>query len=80
MKLSVSELKKTYAEKVAVDSVSFEMESGSTVGLLGPNGAGKTTLFYMIVGLLSSNSGTIKMDGSDIGNTNISTRSLLGGA
>ena len=78
MKLSVLELKKTYAEKVAVDSVSFEMESGSTVGLLGPNGAGKTTLFYMIVGLLSSNSGTIKMDGSDIGNTNISTRSLLG--
>ena len=57
MELSASNLRKSYSNKLAVDNVDIKVSSGETLGLLGPNGAGKTTLFYMIVGLLSSDSG-----------------------
>ena len=53
--LEVSELRKQYGNKLAVESVSLKVNSGEIVGLLGPNGAGKTTCFYMIVGLLQAN-------------------------
>ena len=49
-----------------VDKVSIEVEQGEIVGLLGPNGAGKTTSFYMIVGLIKPNAGTIHLDNEDI--------------
>ena len=78
MKLSVENISKNYSSKIAVDRISFEMDSGSTLGLLGPNGAGKTTLFYMIAGLLKKDSGSIKLDSEDISNKNISERSSLG--
>ena len=78
MKLSVENIRKNYSTKVAVDEISFEMDSGSTFGLLGPNGAGKTTLFYMIAGLLKKDSGSIKLDSEDISSKNISERSSLG--
>ena len=78
MKLSVENIHKNYSSKIAVDGISFEMDSGSTLGLLGPNGAGKTTLFYMIAGLLKKDSGSIKLDHEDISNKNISERSSLG--
>ena len=78
MKLSVENIIKNYSSKIAVDKISFEMDSGSTLGLLGPNGAGKTTLFYMIAGLLKKDSGSIKLDSEDISNKNISERSSLG--
>ena len=51
MKLAVENICKSYPPKIAVDNISFEMDSGCTLGLLGPNGAGKTTLFYIIAGL-----------------------------
>ena len=78
MKLSVENISKNYSTKIAVDRISFEMDSGSTLGLLGPNGAGKTTLFYMIAGLLKKDSGSIKLDSKDISSKNISERSSLG--
>ena len=78
MKLSVENISKNYSTKIAVDGISFEMDSGSTLGLLGPNGAGKTTLFYMIAGLLKKDSGSIKLDSQDISSKNISERSSLG--
>jgi len=78
MKLSVENIRKNYSAKIAVDEISFEMDSGSTLGLLGPNGAGKTTLFYIIAGLLKEDSGSIKLDSKDITSKNISERSILG--
>ena len=78
MKLSVENISKNYSSKIAVDRISFEMNSGITLGLLGPNGAGKTTLFYMIAGLLKKDSGSIKLDSEDISSKNISERSSLG--
>ena len=78
MKLSVENISKNYSTKIAVDGISFEMDSGSTLGLLGPNGAGKTTLFYMVAGLLKKDSGSIKLDSKDISSKNISERCNLG--
>ena len=78
MKLSVESISKNYSKKIAVDGISFEMDSGSTLGLLGPNGAGKTTLFYVVAGLLKKDSGSIKLDSQDISGKNISERSNLG--
>jgi len=49
-----------------VDGVSVEVKQGEVVGLLGPNGAGKTTSFYMIVGLVTPDSGRVRLDGDDI--------------
>ena len=78
MKLVAKNLKKKYAGKVAVDSVSIEVSAGETVGLLGPNGAGKTTFFYMIVGLLGVDTGRIFIDSEDITDKGIASRSKSG--
>lgn len=78
MKLVAKNLKKKYAGKVAVDSVSIEVSAGETVGLLGPNGAGKTTFFYMIVGLLGVDTGKIFIDSEDITDKGIASRSKSG--
>ena len=78
MKLSVENISKSYSSRIAVDDISFEMNSGDTLGLLGPNGAGKTTLFYMIAGLLKKDSGSIRLDSTDISDKHISERSRLG--
>ena len=78
MKLVAKNLKKKYAGKVAVDSVSIEVSAGETVGLLGPNGAGKTIFFYMIVGLLGVDTGKIFIDSEDITDKGIASRSKSG--
>ena len=59
-------LEKKYDTKKVVQDVSIEVSSGEVIGLLGPNGAGKTTTFYMIVGLIKSDLGSIKIDDVDI--------------
>jgi lipopolysaccharide export system ATP-binding protein len=64
--LSANNLSKSFKQKQVVKSVSFTVSTGEVVGLLGPNGAGKTTSFYMIVGLLFPNSGTVSLDDRDI--------------
>jgi lipopolysaccharide export system ATP-binding protein len=65
-KLETHELCKAYRGRKVVDDVSVFVEQGEVVGVLGPNGAGKTTSFYMIVGLISPDSGTVLLDGKDI--------------
>ena len=64
--LVVNNLSKTFGSRKVVKSVSLNVDSGEVVGLLGPNGAGKTTSFYMIVGLIKSDGGSIKLDIEDI--------------
>ena len=66
MKLSATDLVKSYNGRTVVKKVSIEVNQGEIVGLLGPNGAGKTTSFYMIVGLIKPNNGKITLDGKDI--------------
>lgn len=64
--LQTSELSKSYRGRKVVDGVSISVSRGEVVGLLGPNGAGKTTSFYMIVGLISPDSGRVLLDEVDI--------------
>ncbi len=71
-------LRKTYGKRVVVSDVSLSVESGEVVGLLGPNGAGKTTCFYMIVGLVPADGGSIKIDGKEVSRLPIYRRSRLG--
>jgi lipopolysaccharide export system ATP-binding protein len=65
-KLQTCEISKTYGGRKVVDDVSMLVEQGEVVGLLGPNGAGKTTSFYMIVGLISPDSGRVMLGQEDI--------------
>lgn len=64
--LQAIEISKTYQRRRVVHDLSVSMERGEVVGLLGPNGAGKTTSFYMIVGLVTPDSGQVLLDGEDI--------------
>lgn len=64
--LQTNEISKAYRGRKVVDDVSVWIEQGEVVGLLGPNGAGKTTSFYMIVGLISPDSGSVTIDQEDI--------------
>ena len=64
--LKASNLIKSYKKRPVIRDVSLSVESGAIVGLLGPNGAGKTTCFYMIVGLVSQDGGTVQIDEEDI--------------
>lgn len=66
MKLRTENLVKRYRSRVVVKGVSIEVNQGEIVGLLGPNGAGKTTSFYMMVGLIAPNEGTIFLDDKNI--------------
>jgi lipopolysaccharide export system ATP-binding protein len=64
--LDITELKKSYSGKPVVSELTMNISSGEVVGLLGPNGAGKTTSFYMILGLINPDSGSILLDGEDL--------------
>lgn len=66
MILEANNLIKSYSGKSVVNDVSLNLKQGEIVGLLGPNGAGKTTSFYMIVGLIKPNSGSIYLDDKEI--------------
>ena len=71
-------LMKRYRKRIVVSDVSLTVESGEVVGLLGPNGAGKTTCFYMILGLVPIDRGTVMLDGRDITHLPIFRRSRIG--
>ncbi len=77
-KLVVQGLKKRYKSRQVVKDVSLEVSSGEIVGLLGPNGAGKTTSFYMMVGLVLLDGGSILLDGEELSHLPIHRRSRLG--
>ncbi len=77
-KLIVRHLQKTYGKRTVVSNVSLDVSSGEVVGLLGPNGAGKTTSFYMIVGLVPADDGTIELDGIDLTRLPIHKRATMG--
>ena len=64
--LKASNLSKSYKKRPVIRDVSLTVENGAIVGLLGPNGAGKTTCFYMIVGLVAQDGGTVLIDDEDI--------------
>tara|TARA_B100001123_G_scaffold316960_1_gene355040 strand:- start:32984 stop:33739 length:756 start_codon:yes stop_codon:yes gene_type:complete len=71
-------LTKIYKKRPVVDNIDISVKQGEIVGLLGPNGAGKTTTFYMIVGLIPSNSGKVYMDDLDLTGIPMFRRARMG--
>ncbi|AHY59985.1 MULTISPECIES: LPS export ABC transporter ATP-binding protein [Stenotrophomonas] len=71
-------LRKRYKQREVVKDFGLTLEAGEVVGLLGPNGAGKTTCFYMIVGLVETDAGSIVLDGKDITGDPMYTRAKQG--
>ncbi len=78
LELRAEKLNKTFKSRQVVNDVSFRVQKGEVVGLLGPNGAGKTTSFYMVVGLIKPDSGTITCRDQDITHQPIHKRAQQG--
>ncbi|NOT48793.1 MAG: LPS export ABC transporter ATP-binding protein [Acidobacteria bacterium] len=76
--VSAQHLQKTYGRRRVVDDVSFHVNQGEVVGLLGANGAGKTTSFYMLVGLETTETGSIHLNGRDVTGLPMYLRARLG--
>ena len=76
--LSARRLAKRYRNRIVVDDVSLTVRSGEIVGLLGPNGAGKTTSFYMIIGLVACDAGTVHLDQDDLTDRPMHVRARAG--
>lgn len=77
-RVHVEGLVKSYKGRRVLDGVSLSIEPGEIVGLLGPNGAGKTTTFYIVVGLIDADEGTVKLNGEDITDAAMCDRALRG--
>ncbi len=77
-RLSVYKISKSFNGRKVVNAVSYEINNGEVVGLLGPNGAGKTTSFYISVGLLKTDSGSVLLNDTDITKMPIYKRARLG--
>ena len=78
MILKTSNIIKEYKNRKVVDNVNIEVSQGEIVGLLGPNGAGKTTCFYMMVGLIKSDKGSILLNDKNISHKPMFERAKLG--
>lgn len=76
--LVVKNLRKAYKARTVVHNISVQLKSGEVVGLLGPNGAGKTTSFYMMVGLVPLDGGSIFLDGENLSKMPIHLRARKG--
>jgi len=76
--IEATELVKQYGQRTVVNGVSLYANCGEIVGLLGPNGAGKTTTFYMVVGLVRPNAGTVAFRGEDITRMPVYRRARMG--
>lgn len=76
--LEVVNLKKSYGDRLIVNDLSFSLEEGEIVGLLGPNGAGKTTAFYMTMGLIRPDSGSVFFRGQEVTRLPMHERAKLG--
>ena len=77
-RLEALEVAKRYRSRQVVKDLTLSIDSGEVVGLLGPNGAGKTTAFYMIVGLVRCDHGTIRLAGRDVTRLPVHRRAKLG--
>ncbi len=77
-RLEVSNLLKQFGSKNVVNGLSFSVNAGEIVGLLGPNGAGKTTAFYMTIGLIAADSGTVNFEGHDVSKLAMHKRASMG--
>ena len=64
--IEITDIRKSFGNKHAVNGISFSVQEGEILGFLGPNGAGKSTTLNIITGYLSADSGTVKIDGTDI--------------
>ncbi|SDC09115.1 MULTISPECIES: LPS export ABC transporter ATP-binding protein [unclassified Candidatus Frackibacter] len=78
MTIRAENLVKTYNKVDVVKEVNFKVDPGEIVGILGPNGAGKTTTFYMVVGIVKPNQGSIYLDQENITNLSMHKRARLG--
>ncbi|MDR2012247.1 MAG: LPS export ABC transporter ATP-binding protein [Rhodanobacter sp.] len=76
--LSATGLRKSFRGRAVVRDFDFSLQQGEIVGLLGPNGAGKTTCFYMVVGLIAADAGTIRIDKRDVTTLPMHARARLG--
>ncbi len=76
--ISVSRMVKVFKRRRVVKDISFDFHQGEVVGLLGPNGAGKTTTFYMIVGFIKADHGTIRLDDQEITHVPMYKRARMG--
>jgi len=76
--IEVKNLTKKFGQTVAVDDISFSIQKGEIIGLLGPNGAGKTTTMRILTGFLSSDSGSVKINGIDIEKNPVEAQKKIG--
>ncbi len=76
--LEIKNLKKNFQGRVVVENISFYLEQGEIVALIGPNGAGKTTAFYMVMGLIQPDAGSILLEGKEISRLPLHKRAALG--
>jgi lipopolysaccharide export system ATP-binding protein len=76
--LTARNLGKQYKKRPVLRDVSVQLSRGEAVGLLGPNGAGKTTCFYIIMGLIAADTGTISLDGADLTDLPMYRRARMG--
>lgn len=76
--LEVEHLRKSYSHKIILDDLSFHVNQGEVVGLLGPNGAGKTTAFYLTIGLIQADEGTVRFKNQDVTCLPIHKRAQMG--
>jgi lipopolysaccharide export system ATP-binding protein len=76
--LIAEQLSKSYRGRAVVDGVTLNVDTGEVVGLLGPNGAGKTTCFYMVVGLIAPDSGSIRINQRDLTRASMHQRAQHG--
>jgi lipopolysaccharide export system ATP-binding protein len=76
--IHTKELVKTYKNRTVVNHVSVNVQQGEIVGLLGPNGAGKTTTFYMVVGLIKPDVGTVYLNDTNITKLPMYKRAQMG--
>ena len=78
MSITVENVSKIYGEQKALDSVSFEIQSGEIVGFLGPNGAGKSTMMKIITTYISLNDGVVTVNGHDVASNHLSVKQSVG--
>ena len=76
--LEAKKIGKSYEGRKVVEDINFSVKAGEVIGIFGPNGAGKTTCFYMIMGIVRPDFGSVYLDGKDITKLQMYERARLG--